>query len=203
MENWRNISLLNVKDDREPGLISRRESVTYLGVYSEKAAILLNEVINWKMNTCKIKSEYYLKEDKNGRIHRPRSPKYYNDTYFLCGGGLFVKCNAEVAISSVREVCLKFKEDGNEYIKKYVRVASGVDEMTKAIKEKIANELKKFWTTYAEEIDNDKILEIEETNESGEEIVFKYHEADYHMNFSKDEMLINSNQNMIKQNGMK
>lgn len=178
MKIWRNISLLNVKAESEPGLIRRRESVTYLGVYSEKAAILLNEVINWKINTC---IEKYVEEKKYDRVHLPRN---YNDDDFpndfpIKGGGLFVKCNAKVAISTISEVCLKFKEVGDEYIKKYIRAAFGVDEMTKAIKEKLANELKKFWEAHSEDINNDGMLKIKSTNESGEEIVFKYCEADY------------------------
>ena len=178
MKIWRNISFLNVKaerSEREPGLIRRRESVTYLGVYSEKAAILLNEVINWKINTC---IEKYVEAKKNGYVYPPR---YFNDDddFPIKGGGLFVKCNAEVAISTISEVCLKFKEVGDEYIKKYIRAAFGVDEMTKAIKEKIANELKKFWEAHSKEINNNGMLKIKSTNESGEENVFEYREADY------------------------
>lgn len=178
MKIWRNISFLNVKaerSEREPGLIRRRESVTYLGVYSEKAAILLNEVINWKINTC---IEEYVEAKKNGYVYPPR---YFNDDddFPIKGGGLFVKCNAEVTISTISEVCLKFKEVGDEYIKKYIRAAFGVDEMTKAIKEKIANELKKFWEAHSEEINNNGMLKIKSTNESGEENVFEYREADY------------------------
>ena len=177
MKIWRNISFLNVKaerSEREPGLIRRRESVTYLGVYSEKAAILLNEVINWKINIC---IEKYVEEKKACSVYLP---KYYDDDDFpVKGGGLFVKCNAEVVISSIGEVCLKFKEVGDEYIKKYIRAAFGVDEMTKAIKEKIANELKKFWEAHSEEINNNEMLKIKSTNESGEENVFEYREADY------------------------
>lgn len=174
MKIWRNISFLNAKAELEPGLIRKRESVTYLGVYSEKAAILLNEVINWKINTC---IEKYV-EAKNACSVYPQ--RYYNDDDFpIKGGGLFIKCNAEVAISTISEVCLKFKEVGDEYIKKYIRAAFGVDEMTKAIKEKIANELKKFWEAHSENINNDGMLKIKSTNESGEEIVFKYCEADY------------------------
>lgn len=172
MKIWRNISFLDMKEGREPGLIRKRELVTYLGVYAEKAAILLNEVINWKIDTYR---EEYAKLSKDSRVYL----KIYGDDFPMKGGGLFVKCNAEVAISTIGEVCLKFKEGGNEYIKRYVRVVSGVDEMTKAIKDKIANELKKFWEAHSEDIKNDGMLKIKSTNESGKEHVFEYHEADY------------------------
>lgn len=167
----RNISFLTVKEERKfenNNVVSynyggRLESVTFLGIYSEKAASLLNEVINWRIRTCAAKA----------------GKEYYDDVNSLKGGGLFVKCNCEVVISSIGEVGLKFKEVGGEYIKKYVRTASGVDEITKAIKDKIANVLKKFWTAYSKYIDHDEIIKITETGRSGNDIVFEYSEADY------------------------
>lgn len=171
MNLQREIKFLSVEEERKfknNNVVScnyggRRESVTFLGIYSEKAASLLNEVINWRINICKTK---FARE-------------YYDDVSSLKGDGLFVKCNCEVVISSIGEVGLKFKEVGGEYIKKYVRAASGVDEITKAIKDKIANVLKKFWTAYSKYIDNDEIIKITETGRSGNDIVFEYSEADY------------------------
>lgn len=34
---------------------SKRESIHFLGIYSEKSAALLNEVINWRISICKFK----------------------------------------------------------------------------------------------------------------------------------------------------
>ena len=143
---------------------SLRESVTYLGVYSEKAATLLNEVINWRIGTCSTKA----------------SKKYYNGVDSLKGGGLFVKCNCEVVISSIGEVGLKFKEAYGEYIKKYIRTVSARAEINKAIKDKIANELKKFWTAYSKYLkDHDGVIKIKRTDRNGDDVTYEYRETDY------------------------
>lgn len=168
----RNIRFLTVKEEHKfenNNVVSCNyggglESVIFLGIFSEKAASLLNEVINWRINICKTK---FARE-------------CYGDVNSLKGGGLFVKCNCEVVISSIGEVGLKFKEGCGEYIKKYVRAATGADEMTKAIKDKIANVLKKFWTAHSKYIDRNEIFKIKATDRSGvERIVFEYCETDY------------------------
>lgn len=140
------------------------ESVTYLEVYSEKAANLLNEVINWRIRTCNAKA----------------GKEFYDGVDALRGGGLFVKCGCEVVISSIGEVGLKFKEAYGENIKKYVRAVSAPAEINKAIKDKIANELKKLWMAYSKYLkEHDGILKIKGTDRNGTDITYEYHETDY------------------------
>ena len=143
---------------------SIHESVTYLGVYSEKAATLINEVINWRIRTCNSKA----------------GKEYYDDVDSLKGGGLFVKCNCEVVISSIGEVGLKFKEAYGEYIKRYIRAVSAPAEINKAIKDKIANELKKFWMAYSKYLkDHDGVIKFKITNRNGDDVSYEYRETDY------------------------
>ena len=101
MSIQREIKFLSVEEERKfennnvasSSYVSIHESVTYLGIHSEKAATLLNEVINWRIRTCSPKA----------------SERYCDGVDSLKGGGLFVKCNADVVISSIGEVGLKFK----------------------------------------------------------------------------------------------
>lgn len=144
---------------------SSYESITYLGIHSKKAATLLNEVINWRIRTCAAKAgkEYY-----------------YDGVDSLKGGGLFVKCNCEVVISSIGEVGLKFKEAYREYIKRYIRAVSAPAEINKAIKDKIANELKKFWMAYSKYLkEHDGVFKFKRTNRNGDDIEYEYRETDY------------------------
>ena len=168
----REIKFLSVEEERKfennniasSSYGSIHESVTYLGIHSEKAATLLNEVINWRIRTCNTKA----------------NKEYYNGVDSLKGGGLFVKCNAEVVISSIGEVGLKFKEAYGEYIKKYIRAVSARAEINKAIKDKIANELKKFWTAYSKYLkDHDGVIKIKRTDRNGDDITYEYRETDY------------------------
>ena len=168
----REIKFLSVEEERKfennniasSSYGSIHESVTYLGIHSEKAATLLNEVINWRIRTCSTK---VCKE-------------YYNGVDSLKGGGLFVKCNAEVVISSIGEVGLKFKEAYGEYIKKYIRAVSAPAEINKAIKDKIANELKKFWMAYSKYIkEHDGVIKLKITNRNGDDVLYEYRETDY------------------------
>ena len=168
----REIKFLSVEEERKfennniasSSYGSIHESVTYLGIHSEKAATLLNEVINWRIRTCSTK---VCKE-------------YYNGVDSLKGGGLFVKCNAEVFISSIGEVGLKFKEAYGEYIKKYIRAVSAPAEINKAIKDKIANELKKFWMAYSKYLkDHDGVIKFNRTNRNGDDVSYEYRETDY------------------------
>ena len=168
----REIKFLSVEEERKfennnvtsSSYGSIHESVTYLGIYSEKAATLLNEVINWRIKTCSTKA----------------SKRYCDGVDSLKGGGLFVKCNAEVVISSIGEVGLKFKEAYGECIKKYIRAASARAEINKAIKDKIANELKKFWTAYSKYLkDHDGVIKIMFTDRNGDDVAYEYRETDY------------------------
>ena len=168
----REIKFLSVEEERKfennnvasSSYGSIHESVTYLGIHSEKAATLLNEVINWRIKTCSTKA----------------NKEYYNGVDSLKGGGLFVKCNADVVISSIGEVGLKFKEAYGEYIKKYIRAVSAPAEINKAIKDKIANELKKFWMAYSKYIkEHDGVIKIKITNRNGDDVSYEYRETDY------------------------
>ena len=172
MSIQREIKFLSVEEERKfennnvasSSYVSIHESVTYLGIHSEKAATLLNEVINWRIKTCSTKA----------------NKEYYNGVDSLKGGGLFVKCNAEVVISSIGEVGLKFKEAYGEYIKKYIRAVSAPAEINKAIKDKIANELKKFWTAYSKYLkDHDGVIKIKRTDRNGDDVTYEYRETDY------------------------
>ena len=168
----REIKFLSVEEERKfennniasSSYGSIHESVTYLGIHSEKAATLLNEVINWRIRTCNTKA----------------NKEYYNGVDSLKGGGLFVKCNAEVVISSIGEVGLKFKEAYGEYIKRYIRAVSAPAEINKAIKDKIANELKKFWMAYSKYLkEHDGVLKFKITNRNGDDVSYEYRETDY------------------------
>ena len=172
MNIQREIKFLSVEEERKfennnvasSSYVSIHESVTYLGIYSEKAATLLNEVINWRIRTCSTK---VCKE-------------YYNGVDSLKGGGLFVKCNAEVVISSIGEVGLKFKEAYGEYIKKYIRAVSARAEINKAIKDKIANELKKFWTAYSKYLkDHNGVIKFTFIDRNRDGVAYEYRETDY------------------------
>ena len=106
------------------------ECVINLGIYSEAAAEILNCVAH-KLNI--------------------------NDVYTFKNGNIFVKCNNEVVISSSGEICLKFKAihldrppERNRFsifknVKKYDCTLEGIEEIVKAIKDKLANDLKKCW----------------------------------------------------------
>ena len=168
----REIKFLSVEEERKfennnvasSSYGSIHESVTYLGIHSEKAATLLNEVINWRIKTCSTKA----------------NKEYYNGVDSLKGGGLFVKCNADVVISSIGEVGLKFKEAYGEYIKKYIRAVSAPAEINKAIKDKITNELKKFWMAYSKYLkEYDGVLKFKIINRNGDDVSYEYRETDY------------------------
>lgn len=172
MNLQREIKFFSVEEERKfennnvvsYGSGSVRESVTYLGVHSKKAATLLNEVINWRIRTCDAKA----------------GKEYYDGVDSLKGGGLFVKCNCEVVISSIGEVGLKFKEAYGEYIKRYIRAVSAPAEINKAIKDKIANELKKFWMAYSKYLkEHDGVLKFKRTNRNGDDVAYEYRETDY------------------------
>ena len=173
MSMHRNIKFLSVEEERKfennakvhNSRTSETESIKFLNIFSEKSANLLNEVINWRINSCDTKARVWGTPNEND----------------LVGGGLFVKCKAEIVITSIGEVGLKFKEYNREVIKKYIRAAAGVDEQIKAIKDKLANELKKFWNAYSKSINMQggtfKIKFMDQTGSVEKE--FEYCEADY------------------------
>ena len=123
MANYK-VNFLNVEDTEKftKGVQSWSESKKFigLGIYSERAAQLLASVIRFKWN-----------DTRNGR---------YGNTV---GGGLIVQTNGDVAINCHGEVGILFAKYGN--IGKFLRIACGPAEQLKSIKDKIANDLKKFW----------------------------------------------------------
>lgn len=155
------------------------ETVMYLDIFSRKAAALLNAVINWKVESCNTK-------------HRTWGSVGVDD---LIGGGLFVKCRAEVVVTTIGEVGLKFEERGNESIRKYIRISNGTAERLSSIKDKLGNELKKYWNAYSKSIDNMggkfniKIVENGTTEE------FEITETDYRILY---EVLKGRNINKLK-----
>lgn len=173
MSLHRNIKFLSVEEERKfennakvhNSRNGETESVKFLNIFSEKSANLLNEVINWRIGSCETKARVWGTPDEKD----------------LKGGGLFVKCKAEIVITSIGEVALKFKETMREDIKKYLRVAAGVDEQNKAIKDKLANELKKFWNAYSKSINmQGGTFKIKFMDQNGSvEKEFEYCETDY------------------------
>lgn len=123
MANYK-VNFLNVEDTEKftKGVQSWSESKKFigLGIYSERAAQLLASVIRYKWN-----------DTRNGR---------YGNTV---GGGMIVQANGDVAINCHGEVGILFAKYGN--IGKFLRIACGPAEQLKSIKDKIANDLKKFW----------------------------------------------------------
>lgn len=123
MANYK-VNFLNVEDTEKftKGVQSWSESKKFigLGIYSERAAQLLASVIRYKWN-----------DTRNGRFGN------------TVGGGLIVQTNGDVAINCHGEVGILFAKYGN--IGKFLRIACGPAEQLKSIKDKIANDLKKFW----------------------------------------------------------
>lgn len=123
MANYK-VNILNVEDTEKftKGVQSWSESKKFigLGIYSERAAQLLASVIRYKWN-----------DTRNGR---------YGNTV---GGGMIVQTNGDVAINCHGEVGILFGKYGN--IGKFLRIACGPAEQLKSVKDKIANDLKKFW----------------------------------------------------------
>ena len=123
MANYK-VNFLNVEDTEKftKGIQNWSETKKFigLGIYSERAAQLLASVIRYKWN-----------DTRNGR---------YGNTV---GGGLIVQTNGDVAINCHGEVGILFNKYGN--IGKFLRIACGPAEQLKSIKDKLANDLKKFW----------------------------------------------------------
>lgn len=123
MANYK-VNFLNVEDTEKftKGVQSWSETKKFvgLGIYSERAAQLLASVIRYKWN-----------DTRNGR---------HGNTI---GGGLIVQTNGDVTINCHGEVGILFAKYGN--IGKFLRIACGPAEQIKSIKDKIANDLKKFW----------------------------------------------------------
>lgn len=123
MANYK-INFLNVEDTEKftngVSSWSNNQKFIGLGIYSERAAQLLSNVIRYKWN-----------DTRSGRYGR------------TVGGGMIVQTNGDVAINCHGEVGILFAKYDN--IGKFIRVACGPAEQIKSIKDKIANDLKNFW----------------------------------------------------------
>ena len=118
------VNFLNVEDTEKftEGVKSWSETKKFigLGIYSERAAQLLASVIRYKWNGT-----------RSGRFGR------------VVGGGMIVQTNGDVAINCHGEVGILFDE--YRKIGKFLRIACGPAEQIISIKDKLANDLKKFW----------------------------------------------------------
>ncbi len=72
---------------------------------------------------------------------------YLNRMGTTIGGGLFAQCSCSVVIDAKGQVGILFNRYDRVY--KYVRIARGETEKLKSIKDKLANEVKKFWNELA------------------------------------------------------
>ena len=105
-----------------------------LGITSKKSALLLNAVIGQKINDCpyKIRERYWSSSKNMDNIS---------------GGGFLIKGKAAITINQLNEVGIFFHDSWG--VGKYIRTSNGKAEMAKAIKDKVANELKKAWNNGA------------------------------------------------------
>ena len=144
---------------------SERKSIKMLGVKGEAAAVLLQRVIENRSENCRYTD--------GGRYRSGH----------IVGGGLFVQTNAKVFINSSGDVGLLFteslnNENGGNTIRKFLRVAQGEAELLKAIKDKLANELKNMWKGYSKYLETHDCLTIQ-AEAKDEFKSFVYSEDDY------------------------
>ena len=67
MSLHRNVNFLSVEEERKfennakvrNSRSSEMESIKFLNIFSEKSANLLNEVINWRINSCDTKAKVW------------------------------------------------------------------------------------------------------------------------------------------------
>lgn len=130
-----NFEIIKIKTENEKNFLNGvsifgdTKKMFLLDLNGEKTAVLLNNMLNWRFNSCK---------HKNGHSWGP-------DPENFVGGGLIVKCNARIAINASNQVAIFF--NNFEKHDKVLRSACGKTEIIKSIKDKIANELKKYWTS--------------------------------------------------------
>jgi hypothetical protein len=145
---------------------SERKSIKMLGIKGEAAAVLLQRVISNRSENCRYTD--------GGRYRSGH----------IVGGGLFVQTNAKVFINSSGEVGLFFTETLNggngvsNTIRKFLRVAQGEAELLKAIKDKLANELKSMWKGYSKYLNLHNVITIQAETKN-EVKSFEYSENDY------------------------
>lgn len=131
-----NFNIMKIETENEKNFLNgvtkfgKTNKMLLLGLNGEKTAVLLNNMLNWRFNSCKY---------KNGRRNWGEDPAN------LVGGGLIVVCNARITINASNQVGIFF--NNFEKRDKVLRNACGEAEIFKSIKDKIANELKKYWTS--------------------------------------------------------
>lgn len=100
-----------------------------LGITSQKSAVLLNYLLQTKLTFCPSKRGYFYSTKTTDNV---------------LGGGLLIKCEAQITINEMNEVGVYFRNSWS--IDRYLRIARGNhSEELKSIKDKIGNELKKLW----------------------------------------------------------
>lgn len=155
MANYK-VNFLNVEDTEKltKGVQSWSETKKFigLGIYSERAAQLLASVIRYKWN-----------DTRTGR---------HGNTI---GGGMIVQANGDVAINCHGEVGILFAKYGN--VGNFLRIACGPAEQLKSIKDKIANDLKKFWNYKTP--NNELEIGIDGCTDNGERFDVKFNYNEY------------------------
>lgn len=118
------VNLLSVEDTEKFTNSNNQRFIKFigLGIYSERTAQLLTNVIKYKWDDARAVFGYMV-DGMNG--------------------GMLVQADGDVAINCYGEVGILFKEYDN--IGKFIRVANSHDEYIKSIKDKIAKDLVKFW----------------------------------------------------------
>ena len=120
---------------------------TNLGINSRLGALLLNNVL-------------YFLSDSRPICHRRR----YGDDQK--GGGLFCKAKARISINDLNEVGLYFENTWG--FSSNLRVATGKAEVLKAVKNKLADALKKMWKVRVQVDSNGTEYMFIEKTRSGE-----------------------------------
>jgi uncharacterized DUF497 family protein len=100
----------------------------------------------------------------------------------VAGGGLFIKADAEIVMNSVGEVCILFKNAGR--INDYMRLARGEAETIKCIRDRLGNEVKKFWNSFCWNPVNEKTGLI--TIKDNKTITFKEYRIIYELLKNRD-----------------
>ena len=146
------------------GYWGNRKELKGLGIYNEKVCMFIEKVLQFKSDNL-----------------RPRSSRGYYSPGSV-GGGLFIKAEAEMVMNSIGEVCILFKNAGR--INDYMRLARGEAETIKCIRDRLGNEVKKFWNSYHFNPVNEKTAMITIGND--ETITFKEYRIIYELLKNRD-----------------
>jgi len=139
---------------------------TNLGINSRLGALLLNNVL------------YFLSDSRPMRARRCWSDDQK-------GGGVFCKAKARISINDLNEVGLYFENSWG--FSSNIRVATGVAEVTKAIKNKLADALKKMWKARVQVDSNGSEYMLIEKTRSGELSTSEYDHKEYIIPLTEEE----------------